>query len=181
MLRRSTQHQPRLRQPHHDSTLTLLEALVRIRRGGCLYTPAPSDEWWAPLCVPSHGPSSRATTQGWCTVQAAVTATAWSQLRLVATRYAPSAARCLRSRISSLPSNSKKPQGVQGAWANHTGGARTTHACNCRSHMLLCAPAFYSSVIGQYISATATRPYGVSGPGYGLSREAREVCALYTG
>ena len=32
-----------------------------------------------------------------------------------------------------------------------------------------------SSVIGQYISSTATRPYGNTGPGYGLSREAREV------
>ena len=32
-----------------------------------------------------------------------------------------------------------------------------------------------SSVIGQFVSATATKPYGVSGPGYGLSRESREV------
>jgi len=27
-----------------------------------------------------------------------------------------------------------------------------------------------SSVIGQFVSATATKPYGVTGPGYGLSR-----------
>jgi len=32
-----------------------------------------------------------------------------------------------------------------------------------------------SSVIGQFVSATATKPYGTTGPGYGLSRESREV------
>ena len=32
-----------------------------------------------------------------------------------------------------------------------------------------------SSVIGQFISGTATKPYGAAGPGYGLSRESREV------
>ena len=32
-----------------------------------------------------------------------------------------------------------------------------------------------SSVIGQFISGTATKPYGSAGPGYGLMRESREV------
>ena len=32
-----------------------------------------------------------------------------------------------------------------------------------------------TSVVGQYLSATASRPYGSSGPGYGPSKESREV------
>lgn len=32
-----------------------------------------------------------------------------------------------------------------------------------------------TSVVGQYLSATASRPYGGSGPGYGPSKESREV------
>lgn len=32
-----------------------------------------------------------------------------------------------------------------------------------------------STVVGQFVSATATKPYGISGMGYGLSRESREV------
>ena len=32
-----------------------------------------------------------------------------------------------------------------------------------------------TSVVGQYLSATASRPYGNSGPGYGPSKESREV------
>jgi transcription factor IIIB 90 kDa subunit len=37
-----------------------------------------------------------------------------------------------------------------------------------------------TSVVGQYLSATASRPFGQGGPGYGPSKESREVRAFVT-